>query len=84
VIARSIADGFFDLRRTQEALSRHLKDNYATTIDDRMLATALARAVRRGELRRRQSEQGVYEYERVLPQGVDIRLETSDDDDGQR
>lgn len=59
-----IDSGYFDEARTLDDLAIHLKHECALVFERRHLATALAREVRDGRLRRVKNSEGKYEYQR--------------------
>jgi hypothetical protein len=63
--AQALEDGFFDQPQTMESLAVHMKQDLALTFARKHLATALARLVRDGRLRRKQNAEGHYEYQRI-------------------
>lgn len=65
VVIQALENGFFDQPKTIESLAQHLKQDFALTFVSARLATALARLVRDGQLRRKQNQEGRYEYQRI-------------------
>jgi hypothetical protein len=63
--AQAVEDGFFDQPQTIETLAQHLKQDLAVRFERKHLATALARLVRDGRLRRKQNEDGKYAYQKI-------------------
>jgi hypothetical protein len=63
--ARAVEEGFFDQPQTLETLAQHLKQDRAVTFEGKHLATALARLVRDGRLRRRPNDDGKYAYQKI-------------------
>jgi hypothetical protein len=65
VVIQSLENSFFDQPKTIESLAQHLKQDFALTFVSARLATALARLVRDGQLRRKQNQEGRYEYQKI-------------------
>jgi hypothetical protein len=62
---RLLDQAFFDQLRTIEEVVEHLKLGHARVVESKHIATALARLIREGKLRREQNPDGRYAYQRV-------------------